>query len=59
MAALRESAGCIGFHLCGAYLRNRCRQRGLRDERETPDEPVIAAIRQANRDMAAWVERLR
>ena len=23
MAALRELPGCIGFHLCGAYLRNR------------------------------------
>lgn len=57
MAALRELPGCIGFHLCGAYLRNRCRRCGLRDEQEVPDELAIAGISQANRETSAWVGR--
>ncbi|MCX7826539.1 MAG: agarase, partial [Verrucomicrobiae bacterium] len=55
LAALRDVAGCVGFHLCGAYLRNRCRQRGLRDEQEKPDAESLALITQANREMTAWV----
>lgn len=57
MAALRGSPACIGFHLCGAYLRNRCRQRGLRDEQERPDQSAIDAITKANRETAASIER--
>ncbi len=29
---LFENPGCIGFHLCGAYQRNKARRRGLLDE---------------------------
>lgn len=57
MAAMRELPGCIGFHLCGAYLRNRCRKCGLRDEQELPDQQAIAGISQANRAAAAWVKK--
>src|SRR6185295_9107724 len=28
MRRLRDLSGCVGFHLCGAYLRNRARNRG-------------------------------
>lgn len=56
LAALRESPGSVGFHLCGAYLRNRCRQRGLRDEQEKPDAEALTLITQANREMTAWVK---
>jgi hypothetical protein len=27
---------CIGYHLCGAYLRNRARRSGFRDEKNRP-----------------------
>jgi hypothetical protein len=54
---LRELTGCVGLHLCGAYLRNRCRKRGLRDEQERPDSEAIAAITQANRESVKWVKR--
>jgi hypothetical protein len=57
LAGLRENPGCVGAHLCGAYLRNRVRRRGLLDEEERPDSEMIARIAQANRETAEWVER--
>jgi hypothetical protein len=54
---LREVSGFVGLHLCGAYLKNRCRQRGLRDEDETPDAEAIAAITQANHELTDWASR--
>lgn len=57
MAALRGTPGCVGFHLCGAYLRNECRKRALRDAREQPDAEAIAGITAANRETTAWMER--
>ncbi len=57
LRALRENPGCIGAHLCGAYLRNNARNRGLRDAREQPDEENIALTTTANREMVAWVPR--
>jgi hypothetical protein len=57
LAALREIPECVGFHLCGAYLRNHARRRGLRGPDETPDNESITGITAANREMAAWVRR--
>lgn len=45
---LRDVSGCVGYHLCGAYLRNECRQRALRDAAEKPDAEALAAITAAN-----------
>lgn len=56
LTALRAVPGCVGMHLCGAYLRNRCRQRGLRDESEHPDVQALETITRANREMNEWVE---
>jgi hypothetical protein len=58
LAALRGTTGCVGFHLCGAYLRNECRKRALRDAREQPDAGAIAGITAANRETAEWVKRM-
>lgn len=58
LAALRGIPACIGFHLCGAYLRNHVRNRGLRGPDETPDRDVIAGITAANHDMATWAKEL-
>jgi hypothetical protein len=57
LAALREVSGCIGYHLCGAYLRNNTRKRALRDAAEKPDEAALKAITQANREAAAWMNQ--
>ena len=53
LEALYENPGCIGFHLCGAYQRNKARRRGLLDERENPDRENVDRITAANRLIAA------
>lgn len=49
LESLFENPGCIGFHLCGAYQRNKARRRGLLDERENPDQAQIALMTAANK----------
>ena len=39
---------CVGFHLCGAYLRNLARNYGLRDNFERIDENAISIISKKN-----------
>ncbi len=58
MGVLRENPACIGYHLCGAYVANRVRRRGLMDERERVDGEGVRAIRAANREMAEWVAKM-
>ena len=52
LAELFGNPGCIGFHLCGAYQRNRARRYGLIDEQEQPDQENVAAMRVANEEVA-------
>ena len=54
---LRDVPGCVGYHLCGAYLRNETRKRGLRDASEKPDAEALQAMTQANREAAEWMRR--
>ena len=56
--ALRELSGCVGWHLCGAYLRNTARQRGMRNERFEPDQAFIDEVRTANRETTEYVAEL-
>jgi len=58
LEVLRANPGCIGFHLCGAYLKNRVRKRGLRNEQEEPDNEALQIITQANLATSKWVEEL-
>jgi hypothetical protein len=53
---LRALPGCVGYHLCGAYLRNTTRNRALRAADETPDGDAIAAMTVANREAAEWMK---
>jgi hypothetical protein len=46
--ALYNNPGCVGFHLCGAYQRNKARARGLLDEHEHPDTENVKLIREIN-----------
>jgi hypothetical protein len=48
LKTLTEIPGCVGYHLCGAYLRNETRKRALRNADETPDANAIEAIIRAN-----------
>lgn len=49
LIGLFENPGCIGFHLCGAYQRNKARRRGLLDEMENPDQEHVAQMTEANK----------
>ena len=55
---LRELDFCVGWHLCGAYLRNNSRQRGVRSERFEADEAFVDEARAANRDTAEYVRSI-
>lgn len=52
LAELFENPGCIGFHLCGAYQRNRARRYGLLDEQEMPDQENVALMQAANQKIS-------
>jgi hypothetical protein len=52
LEALFENPGCIGFHLCGAYQRNKARRRGLLDEMENPDQEQVDRMTKANQKIA-------
>ena len=56
LKGLLANPGCVGFHLCGAYQRNKARRRGLLDELERPDGPNVERIRAANLDAQRWMD---
>ncbi len=55
LEALLRNPGCIGFHLCGAYQRNKARGRGLLDEMEGPDQAQIELMVAANERVTQWM----
>jgi len=56
LTALHRNPGCVGFHLCGAYQRNKSRRRGLLDEMEKPDREHLRLMTAANRQISQWME---
>ncbi|MBV7334097.1 agarase [Chloroflexi bacterium TSY] len=56
LAQLHQNPGCIGFHLCGAYQRNRARRYGLIDEAEQPDQENVDLIKAANEKISHWMD---
>ena len=56
LAALFDNPGCVGFHLCGAYQRNKARRRGLLDELERPDQEHSELMRAANEQVGRWMD---
>ncbi|MBK1875230.1 hypothetical protein [Pelagicoccus mobilis] len=54
--ALRKNPGCVGFHLCGAYQRNKARRRGLLDELENPDQEHVEQMTAANQAITNWIK---
>ena len=49
--------GCVGFHLCGAYQRNKARRYGLLDAMENPDVENVKLIQNANSNIKRWMDR--
>jgi hypothetical protein len=56
LAGLHRNPGCVGYHLCGAYQRNKARRRGLLDEEENPDKRNVALIQAANEQVSRWMD---
>lgn len=55
MKALRRIPECVGFHLCGAYIKNNARRYGLLDEQEKK-ESTTDGIKRINFKQLKWVE---
>jgi hypothetical protein len=51
---MKDVTSCIGFHLCGGYIRNRVRRRGLLNEKNAPYTQVVDEITKVNMDMLKW-----
>ena len=51
MDALWDIAQCVGYHLCGAYLKNNARRYGLRDRANNQINETVAGIRAVNTEM--------
>jgi hypothetical protein len=55
MKALRKIPECMGFHLCGAYIKNDARRYGLLNQQDH-EEPTTQGIKKANLDQIKWVQ---
>ena len=55
MHTLQQIPQCVGFHLCGAYLCNRVRRYGLRDEQDRADTETVNEIAKVNEQVARWM----
>ena len=58
MKVLRTLPTCIGYHLCGAYVQNRVRRRGLRDSQNAVDLEGTDGIRKVNQETTRWAESI-
>ena len=56
--ALWELPCCVGWHYCGAYLRNRTRNAGFRDEQEAIDDTFIETVTRANLEVQERTQQL-
>ena len=56
LSQLHQNPGCVGFHLCGAYQRNKARRYGLLDEYENPDQENVKLIAAANQKIENWMK---
>lgn len=56
LAGLFRNPGCVGFHLCGAYQRNKARRRGLLDELERPDQANIKLMQAAIEEVVRQID---
>lgn len=54
MDALWDIPECIGYHLCGAHIRNNVRQYGFRDRTNTAIPTTVEGIRKVNLKVQKW-----
>lgn len=56
MDVLKNIPECMGFHLCGAYIKNNVRRYGLLDNNDK-EEATTAGIKEVNLKMANWAKK--
>ena len=56
---LRNIPSCIGFHLCGGYIQNRVRRKGLFDPENQPFHDVVEGLARVNHETITWLESLK
>lgn len=54
---LRNIPECVGFHLCGAYIKNNARKSGLLNLHEK-EEATTPGIKKANIEQLKWAKKL-
>jgi hypothetical protein len=52
MDALWNIPQCVGYHLCGAHIRNNARRCGFRDRTNKPIPETVDGIRAVN----VWIQ---
>ena len=51
MDALWDIPQCVGYHLCGAYIKNNARRYGFRNHANNQINETVAGIRAVNTEM--------
>ena len=59
LKAMREDRHCLGVNLCGGFVRNRTRRKGVYDEHEKPDRNAINGFTKTNRGIREWYSGLK
>jgi len=55
MKTLRRIPECMGFHLCGAYIKNNARRYGLLNQQDQ-EEPTTQGIKKVNLEQIQWAQ---
>jgi hypothetical protein len=54
--ALWDIPQCVGYHLCGAYIRNNARRYGFRDRTNAEIPETVDGIRAVNLEFQERIE---
>lgn len=54
LESMRECSDCLGVNLCGGFVRNRIRRKGVYDEQENPDIEAVEGFTKVNQEMTKW-----
>lgn len=55
---VREMPACVGWHVCGAYRKNKSRGHGFRDEKGWIDPEFVRILREENSLLNQWVQQV-
>lgn len=56
LQTLQEMPNAIGYHLCGAYIRNKVRRYGLKNHQDEIDSST-KGIQEANLKIHEWIQK--